>query len=338
MTNSNKNFEGIHIAVIGGGTGPFAINQALKSYSFVSAIPGMWDNGGSTGILRDEMGVLPPGDARQALVSLADNEGMRTFFNHRLQKGSYKNHAVGNIFLAGLEELTGSFAQAIETASEILKIRGEVIPVITEKTDLCLRQPNGNLIQGENSLGEECAGKDYFKGKPNLFFEPKADLNPKAKDAIERADVVVICPGKLYTSVGPHFLVQGMVEALKESQAKKVYVCNLMTIAGQTDNYGVVDHVQALEDLAKQQIFDYVVYNTQRPSKSLLDRYSREGEAFVEFSPENFMNKHYEAIGANLIAEKVHKQNPNDLLPRTLIRHNGEKIARLLMSIAFKPK
>src|SRR5664280_2167600 len=120
--NRQEQFEGIHIVTIGGGTGPFAINQYLKSYAHITGIPGMWDNGGSTGILRDEMGVLPPGDARQALVSLAENNGMRDFFNHRLENGPCKKHAVGNIFLAGLEELTGSFAKAIEMAGDVLNI------------------------------------------------------------------------------------------------------------------------------------------------------------------------------------------------------------------------
>lgn len=333
-----RKFEGIRIAVIGGGTGPFAINRALKSYAFVSAIPGMWDSGGSTGILRDEMGVLPPGDARQALVSLADHETMRDFFNHRLQKGSYKNHAVGNIFLAGLEELTGSFAKAIEMSSELLNIRGEVVPVITEQADLCLKQANGKVVRGENTLGEECAGKDYFASDPELFFDPKPKLNPKVKYVIEHADVVVICPGKLYTSVGPHLLVKGMVESLQASKAKKVYVSNLMTVSGQTDGFSVVDHVNALEKLAGAKLFDYVVYNTQKPSKALLDRYTEAGETLVSFSSEDFLGVHYEPIGVNLLANVVHKQNPNDVLRRSLIRHNGEKIARLLMSIAFNPE
>ena len=231
-TNTHKQFQGIQIVTIGGGTGPFAINQHLKSYARVTAIPGMWDNGGSTGILRDEMGVLPPGDARQALVSLADNDEMRTFFNYRLKNGPWKNHAVGNIFLAGLEELSGSFAQAVEMASKVLNIRGAVIPVLTDKVDLCLRKPNGKIIRGEKLLGEECAGKDFFKKNitPDLYLEPKVILNPKAKKAIESADMVVFCPGKLYSSVGPHLLVKGMVEALRSSRAKKVYICNLMSL------------------------------------------------------------------------------------------------------------
>jgi uncharacterized cofD-like protein len=332
-------FEGIHIVTIGGGTGPFAINQYLKSYAHVTAIPGMWDNGGSTGILRDEMGVLPPGDARQSLVSLADNDDMRIFFNHRLQNGPCKNHAVGNIFLSGLEELTGSFAKAVEMASQVLNIRGEVIPVTTDKVNLCLRQRNGKIIRGEKLLGEECNGKDFFEKNvaPDLFFEPVATLNPKAKIAIENADLVVICPGKLYSSVGPHLLVKGLKEALQSYKGKKVYICNLMSLPGQTDGYRVTDYVNALEKLAEEPIFDYVIYNNQRPDQKLLKLYARKGEAFVEFSPEDFKDKHYEAIGTPLLGG-IYQQNTNDLLKRTLIRHDGEKVARLLMSIAFKPR
>lgn len=338
QTNNDKQFDGIRIVTIGGGTGPFAINQYLKSYAHVTSIPGMWDNGGSTGILRDEMGVLPPGDARQALVSLADNNGMRTFFNHRLGKGPFEKHAVGNIFIAGLEELTGSFALAIEMAGDVLNIHGEVVPVTTDKVNLCLRLPNGEIIRGESLLGEECAGKDYFKKDetPGLFLWPDASLNPKAKAAIENADLVVFCPGKLFSSVGPHMLVKGMREALQASRGKKVYICNLMTLPGQTDEYRVVDHVDALEKLAGKPIFDYVLFNTQRPDQKLLKNYANEGEVFIEFSPADFKNKKYEAIGTSLLGG-AYKQSSNDFLKRTLIRHDGEKVARLLMSIAFKP-
>lgn len=334
-----QRFEGIHIVTIGGGTGPFAINQHLKSYAHVTAIPGMWDNGGSTGILRDEMGVLPPGDARQALVSLADNDGMRNFFNHRMQKGPCRNHAVGNIFLSGLEEVTGSFAKAVEMASQFLNIRGEVIPVTTDKVDLCLRQPDGKIIRGEKPLGEECLGRGYFKKnvKPDLFLDPTATLNSKARTAIENADLIVVCPGKLYSSVGPHFLVKGLNEALKSATGKKVYICNLMSLPGQTDNLSVVDYVDALEKLAGQPVFDYVIYNNQRPDPELLKLYANEGEVFVEYEPVDFKNKNYEAIGSPLLGG-VYTQKPGDLLKRTLIRHDGEKVARLLMSIAFKPR
>jgi uncharacterized cofD-like protein len=332
--------DGIRIVTIGGGTGPFAINQALKSYAFVSTIPGMWDSGGSTGILRDELGVLPPGDARQALVSLAENEKMRAFFNHRLNNGDYQKHAVGNILLAGLEELTGSFADAIAMASELLKLHGEVLPVTTNKTHLCLRQADGTVIRGEHIIGEECAGERFFPygKKPDLFLEPDALLNPKAAEAIKQADVVVVCSGKLFSSVAPHFLIDGMVDALSSSKAKKVYLCNLMTLPGQTDNFSVIDHVAMLESLADQNIFDYVVYNNEKPSSYLSKRYASKGEDFVTFSEEDFVDKHYEAIGAPLLSHKVHKQKANDLLKRTLIRHDGEKVARLLMSIAFNPR
>lgn len=340
MKSITKKPEGIRIVTIGGGTGPFAVNQALKSYAFVSTIPGMWDSGGSTGILRDELGVLPPGDARQALVSLAENEKMRAFFNHRLHQGEYAKHAVGNILLAGLEELTGSFAQAIEMASELLKLRGEVLPVTTNKCHLCLRLKNGEVIKGEHIIGEECAGKDFFTygEKPNLFLEPNAEINPKAAEAIERADLIVFCAGKLYSSVAPHFLVKGMREALQNSKARKAYVCNLMTLPGQTDNFSVADHVAALEAIAGEKLFDYVVYNTEKPSTYLLKRYASEGESVVKYTMKDFVGKHYQAIGAPLLSHKSHQTNANDLLKRTLIRHDGEHVARLLMSIAFNPR
>ena len=337
MVKAQKKQNGIRMVTIGGGTGPFAINQELTSYAHVSTIPGMWDSGGSTGILRDEMGVLPPGDARQALVSLAESATMREFFNHRLHNGAYENHAVGNIFLAGLEELTGSFAQAIEMASDLLKIKGAVLPITTNKVHLNLRLPDKSVVEGEHMIGEECADKEYFsKGTtPDLFFSSEATINPKAKKAIEEADVIVFSAGKLYSSVGPHFLVKGLVEALKKSNAKKVYVCNLMTLPGQTDGFSVIDHVDALESLAGESVFDYVIYNTERPSPYLLKNYANEHEEFVTFNKKDFKDKHYIAIGEALLSHKVHSRNKHDLLKRTLIRHDGEKVARILMRIAF---
>ena len=337
MKHLSKKPEGIRIVTIGGGTGPFTINQALKSYAYVSTIPGMWDSGGSTGVLRDELGVLPPGDARQALVSLAESDTMRAFFNHRLHNGDYQNHAVGNIFLAGLEELTGSFADAIAMAGDILNIHGEVHPVTTNKVHLCLKLPNGKVIKGEHLIGEECAGKNYFqKGViPELFFEPNATINPTAAKAIADADVVVFSAGKLYSSVAPHLKIKGLIEAVKASSAKKVYVSNLMTLSGQTDDFTVADHADALEALAGEKLFDFVVYNTEKPSSYLLKHYATEGETFVKFAPTDFISKHYQAIGAPLLSHKIHARNKNDTLKRTLIRHDGDKIARLLMSIAF---
>jgi uncharacterized cofD-like protein len=198
--------------------------------------------------------------------------------------------------------------------------------------------PDGTIIEGENLLGEECAGKNYFikNVTPDLFFDSKAKLNSKAGDAIKNADLIVFCPGKLYSSVGPHLLINGMNETLKSSRAKKVYICNLMSLPGQTDDFSVADYADALEKLAGYPFLDYVIYNNQRPDQNLLKHYASEGEAFVEFSPEDFKGKHYEAVGAPLLGG-VFKQNSNDLLKRTLIRHDGEKVARLLMSIAFKP-
>ncbi len=335
-----KKQEGIRIVTIGGGTGPFAVNQALKSYAFVSTIPGMWDSGGSTGILRDELGVLPPGDARQALVSLAENEKMRAVFNHRLNDGVYEKHAVGNILLAGLEEMTGSFAEAIAMASEILKLHGEVFPVTTDKCNLVLKLPTGDTVEGEHIIGEECDGKDFFpKGEvPRLFLDPSADINPKAASAIENADLVVFSAGKLYSSVAPHLLIKGMIDALKKTKAKIVYVCNLMTLSGQTDTFTVADHVDALEAIVGTELFDYVVYNNEKPSTYLLKHYATEKESYVEFSEESFVGKHYKAVGAPLLSHKTHHAEKKDFLKRTLIRHDGEKVARLLMSLVFNPQ
>jgi uncharacterized cofD-like protein len=299
----------------------------------------MIDDGGSTGILRDELGVLPPGDVRQSLVALSSSsQVLRDLFNYRFPEGTFEGHAFGNLFLSALEKVTGSFAKAVHVAGQILSIQGTVLPASTDDARLILETNTGRIVRGEDQIGEGPADDQLFvKGEPHkLYLEPRARINPRAKRAITEADLIVIAPGKLYSSIIPSFLIEGMGEALRNAPGKKVYVCNLMTRPTQTAGFNVEDFASELERYAGGPFLNYVIYNTERPSASLLKRYALEGEDPVVFTLNTLQKKHYQAIGEPLIAQNTPTQNPHDkLLKRTLIRHDSDKVARLIMRIYF---
>lgn len=327
--------QGIKAVVLGGGTGTFTVLSGLKHYvNAITAVVNMVDDGGSTGVLRDELGVLPPGDVRQCLVALSSSpEIVRELFNYRFPQGAFGGHSFGNLFLTALEKITGSFSEAVHTAEEILHIQGKVIPVTTDNVHLCLKLKNGTVIEGQNSVDQS-----FFDvgDKPELFLKPAAKLNRHADTALRTADVIVLGPGNMYSSLVPTLMVDGVADALRESKAKKMYVCNLVTKPGQTDGFFVHDFVNEIERYIGENVLDYVVYNTKKPHKELLEKYAREGEYAVEFDSEVMQGKFYRAAGAELLADGIYQQNPDDtLLHRTLIRHDSEKLARLLFKLYF---
>lgn len=321
--------------VIGGGTGTFTVLSALKHYvADISAIVNMVDDGGSTGVLRDELGVLPPGDVRQCLVALSSSSQlMRRLFNYRFPQGKFEGHAFGNLLLTALEKITGSFAEAVKMAGQVLAISGRVIPVTTADVRLCYRDKSGQVVVGEKMITQSffAAGEH-----PELFLSPPARVNPEAVKAIKAADLIIMGPGNVYSSLIPTLLVEGMGEALRQARGKKIYVCNLVTKPGQTDGFKVGDFVAALERSAGGRLFDYVIYNTAKPAPALLEKYAKAGEMWVEYDPDELAAQPYQAIGQNLISKKIFTPEPGDsLLPRTLIRHDNDKLARLFMRLYF---
>lgn len=325
---------GVKVAVIGGGTGSFTILSELKHYTrHITALVNMADDGGSTGMLRDELGVLPPGDVRQCLVALSESERVRELFNYRFEGGSFEGHAFGNLFLTALEKMTGSFASAVETAGEVLNIIGEVHPVTLDKVTLVMKQSDGHVTEGEFQIGHADFGS--FK-RPEMSLTPAAQLNPEARRAIMEADLVVIAPGNLYGSLAPALIVPGMSEALNATKAKKVYICNLVTKPGQTDDFSVRDFAAEIERFGDFEL-DYVLYNDSRPSKQLLERYAKEGEFGVDFDETALSEQRYEAIGGTFISDEHVSASTSDPIAesRTLIRHDADAIARQLMRIYF---
>ncbi|XOB42669.1 MAG: gluconeogenesis factor YvcK family protein [Candidatus Nealsonbacteria bacterium] len=320
------------IVCLGGGTGNFVVLSGLKKYPVkLSAVVAMTDDGGSSGILRDELGILPPGDIRQCLVALSGEDLiLRKLFNYRFGNGTFKGHNFGNLFMVALEKVIGSFDKSVEKASKVLNVHGEVIPVTLDKVWLMARLKNNRLLKGEHAIS-----KYRFLSKckvKKLFTKPKARANPKAISAIKKADLVVIGPGDLYCSILPIFLAEGIPEAIRKSRAKKVYDCNLMTERGHTNNFKVEDFVDVIESYLGKGIIDYVTFNTKKPSLRFLKRYSEKGAKLVEFSKITLKKKGY--IGSNLINSKIYKKDTADIfLQRTPIRHHPDKIAKVLMNL-----
>ena len=313
------------IIVIGGGTGNFVVLRGLKKYKVdLSAIVSMADNGGSTGILRDELGVLPPGDVRQCLVALSNSSRfMRSVMNYRFENGNLGGHNFGNLLLSALEKVTGSFERAVEEAGKILYIKGKVIPVTMNQVHLKMILNNRKVLEGE---GDIYLSQEIEKGYKNIYLEPFPTVNPHVISAIKDADIIIVGPGGLYTSIIPNFLVEGVSKAVCSSKAKKILIVNLMNRIGQTNGYKVSDNVKEVVKFIGKDVFDHIIVNSKNPSKDLLKIYEAEGEIV-----ENDMQEK-RIILADLLGF-VEKKEKKDLLKRNLIRHDSNKLANELMKI-----
>lgn len=323
-----------NIVVIGGGTGSFTLLQGLKRYTHnITALVNMADDGGSTGQLRDELGVLPPGDVRQCLVALSDTPKVRDLFNYRFDEGSFKGHAFGNLFLTALEKMTGSFAEAVEMAGDVLKITGRVEPITLSNVQLCAEGADGNPVVGQYKIAHA-----EIATRPAIWLEPEADVNPEAIKAIREADMVVVAPGNLYGSLAPALVIKGVQDALQATKAKCVYVANLVTKPGPTNGFSVKDFVDEIERLAGSNFLDYVVFNNDTPSSELMERYAHEGEFAVSFNMDELKQQHYRLRAAPILAKTVgDSAQASDPLAasRSLIRHDSDAVARQLMRIYF---
>ncbi|MGH8934128.1 MAG: gluconeogenesis factor YvcK family protein [Egibacteraceae bacterium] len=324
--------DGPTIVTLGGGTGSFVLLSGLRHYvRNLSAIVAMSDDGGSTGILRDELGALPPGDVRQCLVALSRSARLRDLFNYRFDKGSLRGHSFGNLFLSALADVTGSFEEAVREAATVLSIEGKVIPVTTHNVRLVATFNDGAEIVGQHNL----ASSKLKPGEFWLSLEPQVEVNPRAAEAIRSADMVVVCPGSLYASVIPHFLVAGMGDALRHSSATRVFVAPLMNKAEHTGGFKVHDYVEVVEGYVGAPVFDYVMFNTTMPPTQVLERYQEEGEP-VGFDHHAMARAHYTPIGGDLLSRNLAEVTKGDLLRRTLIRHDPDRIARRLMQLYWR--
>lgn len=325
-----------NVVVIGGGTGSFAVLRGLKDrVENLTALVGMADDGGSTGVLRDELGVLPPGDVRQCLVALSDaSDELRDLFNYRFENGGLEGHSFGNLFLSAVEKVAGSFGDAVRIAGDVLRVKGRVVPITLDDVRLKITLGDGRQLRGEHHI--DTAQLHTNHTPPQIQLEPEARITPEANEAIRTADLIVIAPGDIYTSLGPLLTVQGVAEALQATKAKVAYVCNLVTKPGHTDGFSVASHATEIERFAGGPILDYVLYNTARPDPALFERYKREGELLVPTDTIRPSKKqHHKTIGTNLLAPGVTTSRSGDQLAhnRSFIRHDGNAVANVLLRL-----
>lgn len=325
------------IVTIGGGTGSFTLLSGLKKYPVdISAIVSMADDGGSTGVLRDELGVLPPGDVRQCLVALSESSGkMRALMNYRFEDGSLKGHSFGNFFLSALEKTSGSFAEGLEEAMEILKVRGDVIPVTDEDAKLELELSDGTILRGENEINHHKSFQDI--GVKEFRFAGKVCAYKKAIQSVKQADIIVIGPGNLYCSLLPNFILRDFASAIKNSRAKVVYIANLTNKKGHTVGFDVDDYVAALEKYIGEGRINYTIFASRKPVKALVEKYERvEGKnTLVVFHKNKNTGRRYKLVKADIVSKKIPKKDKSDAIAdmRALIRHDSDRLAKVITSI-----
>lgn len=322
------------IVCIGGGTGTFVALKGLKRYPYqLSAIVSMSDSGGSNKRIRDEFGLLPTSDIRQCYVALSDENGgagvLRQLFMYRFAKGQgLAGMTFGNLFMAALSDILGSQKEAIRQTGKILRIHGTVIPVSFTNTNLHAVYADGHSVSEEHLIDEpEHDGRLKII---KVYLKPQAQANPEAISAIKNADLIVLGPGDLYTSLIPNLLVDGISEAIKKARGKKVFVVNLMTKFGQTYNFTAADHVRALENYLGESL-NYILVNSQKLPQTALYLYAKYHElAVVDNLPRN---SYYRVIAAPIASSRLIEKAKSDNLVRSLIRHESTKLAGVLTKI-----
>ena len=308
--------KGAKIVAIGGGTGLSMLLRGIKKYTNnITAIVTVGDDGGSSGRLREDMGILPPGDIRNCIAALADDDNLITeLFQYRFKKGEgLEGHSFGNLFLTALCAITGNMVKAVKESSNVLNIRGDVLPATLDDMKLAAEFEDGSIIHGESNIPEE------HKQIKRLFTEPAScKALPEVLEAIAGADLIILGPGSLYTSVIPNLLVDGIVDAITQSTAKKIYVCNIMTQPGETDNYSVASHINALIAHAKnRKIIDAVLVNNSLPD-NISEGYAKTGSIPVRLDMENLA-----PIGVEIVSQKLIQENKQGL-----VRHSSNRVAR----------
>jgi len=334
-----------NIVTVGGGTGSFVLLSGLKKYPVrLSAIVSMADDGGSTGVLRDELGVLPPGDIRQCLVALSDSsEKMRELMNYRFEKGGLKGHTFGNLLLSALEKINKGFLRGVEEASKILNVKGEVIPVTDSDINLYMKLKNGKILKGEHQINLNFEIEK--RGIKKIYLTPKANANKNAIQCIKEADMIIIGPGNFYCSILPNFLVRGISEAICKSKAIVVFNCNLVNKRGHTEKFTLDDYVDAMNKYLGKRRINFVTFNSSKPPEKLVKRYQKKKEFLIPFlreaSPVTSIGmrygarakRNYKIILTPLLNTEQLKFSKADHLSeeRSFIRHDPDKLAKTLM-------
>jgi uncharacterized cofD-like protein len=327
---------GLNFVAIGGGNGLSTLLSGLKRFVHTSETEPIWiddlsaivavtDDGGSSGRLRDELQMLPPGDIRNCMVALSeDSQLLSHLFQHRFRgDGDLGGHSFGNIFLAALTEITGDFAEAVKLSSEIIASKGHIYPATVSDVRLAAELADGSTIRGETNIGQ--TGKEITR----LYLEPQGPKPmPETLAAIAAADVITIGPGSLFTSLLPPILVDGVAEAIANSQAVKICVCNLMTQPGETDGFSARRHLEVIRQHAPLIDFDYVIVNNAPINERQLEKYTGEGAEQIgvhgSISPATIEGA--EIVYGNLLDDSE------------MVRHHPEKLAQVLLLCALQPK
>jgi uncharacterized cofD-like protein len=320
LLNHRRLHRGPKIVAIGGGTGLSHLLRGLKDYSAkITAIVTVADDGGSSGRLRREIGVLPPGDIRNCLAALADEEKLLTeLFQYRFQAGDgLVGHSFGNLFLTAMSDIAGDLEQAIAASSKVLAVRGEVLPATLSDVSLWAELSDGRRIEGESSI-TKANGKIVKIG----CTPANPPALPRAVEALREADFIIIGPGSLYTSVIPNLLVKEIADAIAHSEVPRIYVCNIMTQPGETDGYSVADHIRAIDRACGRPLFDAVVVQGKVPSAKSLIRYAQENSYPVVLDREAITN-----LGRRIVIANVMDEDKNT----GLIRHNSQRLAGMLL-------
>ena len=315
--------RGPKIVVIGGGTGLSTLLRGLKAYtSNLTAIVTVGDDGGSSGRLRRELGVLPPGDVRNCLVALAEKEDvMEDLFSYRFKSGTFEGHSLGNLFLAGLAERFGDFQKGIEQVGKVFALKGEVFPSTLSQVTLEAYFEDGRSINGETAIRTTPGKIKYLKIIPE-DCEPL----PGSLQAVEEADLVVLGPGSLYTSIIPNILVKGLRDKIAEAQAPCIYVCNIMTEPGETEGFTVADHLRAIIEHGGQDLVDAVLAAKEEIPRPVLERYLAEGAETVRND-----RMAVEKLGVAYFESTFYTGGE-------VVRHNPEILAKELLRLLFRLK
>ncbi|MDD5477891.1 MAG: YvcK family protein [Candidatus Omnitrophica bacterium] len=311
--------RGPRIVAVGGGTGLSVLLSGLKNYSSnISAVVTVADNGGSSGRLRQQFDVLPPGDIRNCLVALADAPAlMRDLFQFRFDGNSeFSGHSFGNLFLTVMTRLTGDFEKAIKETSKVLALRGQVIPSTLEDVTLVAHFNDGSTVIGEDQIPRARKAINRVNLTPE---QPPATQD--ALKAIREAQIIILGPGSLYTSIIPNLLIKEITKEIAESEALKVYVCNMMTQSGETDGYSVSDHIKALVKHSHVRILDYCLVNNGEVPQEILGRYSKDKSVIVTND-----RKKVEGVGYRVVEEDF------GMIVDGVIRHDPEKLAKIILS------
>lgn len=315
--------KGPKIVAIGGGTGLSTMLRGLKAFSSnITAVVTVADDGGGSGVLRQDLGMLPPGDIRNCVLALADTEPiLEQLLQYRFKDGMLKGQNFGNLFLAAMDGISDSFEEAVRKMSDVLAVTGRVLPVTLDDVRLCAELDDGFLINGESRIGKH---NSFHNGRIKRISLEPASVKPlqEVLDAIAEADAVVLGPGSLYTSIIPNLLVEGICDALQYTKAIKIYVCNVMTQPGETEGYSVFDHIGAMEEHSCKGILDYCIVNNAGIPEDLRERYRDDGAETVRIDADRI-----EAAGIKLVeGDYVSIRN-------SFVRHDPDKLAETIIDL-----